>query len=145
VERVIIESPYAAKTEQGININEAYAELAMHDSLVNHDESPYASHLLYTRRFVLRDDIPEDRIKGIRAGFEWREVAEKTVFYTDLGMTDGMIEGLEDCKEKNKSYEIRRLPDYLWNKLIEYCHEANYVKVKRSAKDEKFNYWNILF
>jgi len=47
MERVVIESPYAADTEEGIDINEAYAELAMHDCLVNYNESPYASHLLY--------------------------------------------------------------------------------------------------
>ena len=133
MKKVIIESPYASKTEEGIDINEAYAELAMHDCLVNYNESPYASHLLYTRRFVLRDHITEDRVLGIRAGFEWRTVAEKTVFYEDLGMTDGMIEGLEDCKENDTPYEVRRLPDYLWEKLVEYCYDADYSELKRAA------------
>ncbi len=86
MKRVIIESPYAADTEQGIDLNEAYGEIAMHDCLVNYNESPYASHLLYTRRFVLRDHVPEDRNLGIQAGFFWRDVAEKSVFYKDLGM-----------------------------------------------------------
>jgi hypothetical protein len=98
----------------------------MHDCLVNYNESPYASHLLYTRRFVLRDDVPSDRKLGIAAGFYWRDVAEKTVFYQDLGMTEGMVEGEEDCKEKGKEYEVRNLPDDLWNIFICFCLEKGY-------------------
>jgi len=132
MKRVVVESPYAAKTEEGIFLNEAYGELCMHDCLVNHHESPYASHLLYTRSLVLRDDVPEDRKLGIEAGFFWRDVAEKTVFYEDLGTTLGMLQGIKDCKKKNKPYEIRRLPDYLWEKLIDHCHEADYNEPKRN-------------
>lgn len=132
MKRVIVESPYAADTEKGIDLNEAYGELAMHDCLVNHDESPYASHLLYTRRFVLRDEVPEDRKLGIRAGFYWRDVAEKSVFYEDLGMTSGMIQGIEDCKHKGNPYEVRRLPDDLWLKLREYCFDAGIPMPERS-------------
>ena len=132
MKRVIIESPYAADTEQGIDLNEAYGEIAMHDCLVNYNESPYASHLLYTRRFVLRDHVPEDRNLGIQAGFFWRDVAEKSVFYKDLGMTEGMKLGVDDCITKNKPYEIRRLPDELWKQLMGYCHEACIDEPKRS-------------
>ena len=132
MKRVVIESPYAADTEEGIDLNEAYGEIAMHDCLVNHNESPYASHLLYTRRFVLRDEVPEDRNLGIQAGFFWRDVAEKSVFYKDLGMTAGMLQGVEDCKKKNKPYEIRRLPDELWEMLIEFCYESCYDEPKRN-------------
>ena len=96
--RVIIESPYAGN----ILLNEIYGELAMQDCLVNYNESPYASHLLYTRKFVLHDDIPEERKLGIKAGFFWRDVADKTVFYADLGMTDGMNEGIEELE---RAYE----------------------------------------
>jgi hypothetical protein len=131
MKRVIIESPYAAKTEEGILINEVFGELAMHDCLVNYNESPFASHLLYTRRFVLRDHVPSDRKLGIEAGFYWRNVAEKTIFYTDLGMTDGMKQGLEDCKKKGNVFELRRLPDILWNRLEEYCCESDISKPKR--------------
>ncbi len=132
MERVVIESPYAADTEEGIDLNEAYGELAMHDCLVNHNESPYASHLLYTRRFVLRDDVPADRKLGIEAGFYWRDVAEKSVFYKDLGMTKGMIQGVDDCVKKGKLYQVRNLPDNLWEKLLDYCYEAEIDEPKRS-------------
>ena len=131
MERVILESPYAADTEEGIFLNEAYGELCMHDCLVNHNEAPYASHLLYTRQFVLRDDVPADRKLGIEAGFFWRDVAEKTVFYQDLGLTKGMVQGLEDCEKKSKSFGLRRLPDELWERLVEYCYESAFDEPKR--------------
>jgi len=135
MKRVVIESPYAAKTEEGIDLNEAYGELAMHDCLVNYNESPYASHLLYTRRFVLRDDVPTDRKLGIEAGFFWRDVAEKSVFYQDLGMTTGMRQGVVDCDNKDKPWEIRRLPDELWEQLMEYCKEAEIQLPERNENE----------
>jgi len=127
MKRVIIESPYAGNYD----LNEAYAELAMHDCLVNYNESPYASHLLYTRRFVLRDYVPEDRKLGIAAGFEWRNVSEKTIFYQDLGMSEGMEQGLQDCKDKMQPYAVRSLPDELWELFEEFCRESDYEIPKR--------------
>lgn len=129
MKKVIIESPYAGNYD----MNEAYAELAMHDCLVNHHESPYASHLLYTRRFVLRDHVPSDRKLGIAAGFEWRNVADQTIFYTDLGMTDGMVQGIQDCKDKMNPYAVRQLPDDLWNIFICFCLEKGYGVQERKA------------
>ena len=130
MKRVIIESPYAGNYD----MNEVYGELAMHDCLVNFNESPYASHLLYTRKYVLRDDVPSDRKLGIEAGFEWRKAAEKTVFYKDLGMTKGMVQGVEDCKEKNNPFEERNLPDDLWDIFVCYCLEKGYGTIERSEK-----------
>ena len=120
--RVIIESPYAGNRD----MNEAYAEFAMHDCIVNKHESPYASHLLYTRRFVLDDDNEFDRKLGIRAGFCWRDVADKTIFYTDLGMTSGMKSGVGDCIMKGFAYELRILPNNLWKKFEDYCFGQKY-------------------
>lgn len=113
--RVIVESPYAGD----IAMNEMYCEFCLHDCLVNYNESPFASHLLYTRDNVLRDHIPEERELGIKAGFYWREVAEKTVFYTDFGMTTGMVLGIKDCEKKGKPYEVRTLPKDLWERFAE--------------------------
>ena len=120
MKRVIIESPYAGDDRQ-IQINEIYGRFAMHDCLVNYNESPYASHLLYTQKFVLRDEIPEDRKLGIEAGFYWRDVAEQTNFYADLGMTPGMELGWKDCVEKGKTYTKRYLPEDLWIHFVEVC------------------------
>jgi len=124
MKRVIVESPYKGN----IKLNEIYGEFCMNDCLVNYNESPYASHLLYTRTFVLRDHIPGERKLGINAGFVWRDVAEDTVFYIDLGITDGMKLGMEDCEKKGRSYTIRKVPDYIWNAFMYVC-EANDIEI----------------
>lgn len=124
--KVIVESPYMGN----VKLNEMYGEFCLHDCLVNHNESPFASHLLYTRKYVLRDHIPEERKLGIKAGFYWRDVADKTVFYVDLGMTDGMKQGIDDCEEKGKPYSIRRLNDDTWERFAK-CALGFYIEVKR--------------
>lgn len=92
--RVIIESPFAGKTDEETARNEEYLNAALAHSL-DLGEFPVASHAIYTRKGVLDDKIPEERKKGIDAGFAWREVADKTVFYGDRGISQGMILGLE--------------------------------------------------
>lgn len=133
MKRVVVESPYAGDVDQ-IQMNEIYARLAMHDCLVNHNESPYASHLLYTQKFVLRDGVPEERKLGIEAGFYWRDVAEQSNFYVDLGITDGMNLGIDDCNEKEKEYRLRSLPDNLWNQFVEICLRCGFGHPKRELK-----------
>jgi len=129
MKRVVIESPYAGN----IKLNELYGRFCMHDCIVNHNESPYASHLLYTQKYVLRDNHPEERKLGIEAGFFWRNVADKTVFYTDLGMTKGMQLGVHDCAKKEKRYEIRKLPNQLWARLLEACLSEMIAMPERST------------
>ena len=128
MKRVVIESPYAGD----IKLNEIYGEFAMHDCLVNYNESPYASHLLYTRKYVLRDDHPEERKLGIEAGFYWRDVAQQTNFYIDLGMTKGMVQGIEDCELKQNPYQTRQLPNDLWERFVEACKEEGVKVPERS-------------
>jgi len=132
MKRVIVESPYAGQVE----VNEVYGAFAMHDCLVNHDEAPYASHLLYTQKYVLRDHISSERKLGIMAGFEWRSPAEKTVFYVDLLMTKGMVQGLEDCKKKGLPYEIRKLPASLWERFLDALEKegVEVIRAKRKGK-----------
>lgn len=105
---VIIESPYAASETHTVEQHIEYAKKCMHDSLLR-GEAPYASHLLYTQPNVLDDLKPEERKLGIEAGFAWRNVADVTVFYVDLGYSSGMQLGLQDCINKRKPYEIRKI------------------------------------
>jgi hypothetical protein len=72
-------------------------------------EAPFASHALYTQPGVLRDDVPEERTKGIKAGFEWRSVAEATVVYMDLGVSDGMRYGVAHADTLGHKVEYREL------------------------------------
>ena len=101
---VIVESPYAGDVERNLE----YGRACLADCLAR-GESPIASHLLYTQPGVLDDANPEERKKGIEAGFAWRRVADCTVFYTDLGRSDGMIEAVRHCILSSLEYECRTL------------------------------------
>lgn len=105
---VIIESPFAPSNTHTTAKHIEYARRCVRDSLLR-GESPYASHLLYTQDGVLDDLDPQERKMGIDAGFNWRNVADLTVFYVDLGYSMGMRLGLQDCINKRKPYEIRRI------------------------------------
>lgn len=85
---VIIESPYAGDIETNL----AYARRCLLDSL-KRGEAPLASHLLYTQ--VLDDSKPEERTLGIEAGLAWTKKVDKTVVYTDLGISSGMKAAIE--------------------------------------------------
>ena len=104
MKRVILESPYAGDIDRNIK----YARECLKDSL-NRGESPIASHLLYTQKGVLDDDIEEERVLGINAGLEWKEVADLHVFYVDYGMSNGMKYASEYAKSKNIDTEYRTL------------------------------------
>lgn len=104
MKRVIVESPYAGD----VTLNLDYVHACMRDCLLR-GEAPYASHALYTQPGVLDDLIPEERTHGITAGFAWRQVAELTAFYVDLGWSRGMRLGKDDCVAKGHPFEIRTL------------------------------------
>jgi hypothetical protein len=101
--RVIIESPYA-----GGHANVRYSRRCLKDSLTR-GESPFASHLLYTQREVLDDNIPEERKKGIAAAVAWLEVADAVVVYMDMNMTVGMVHGVVKASALNKPIYLRWL------------------------------------
>lgn len=102
--RVIVESPYAGDIAHNLR----YLRACMRDSLLR-GEAPYASHALYTQPGVLRDDLPQERRQGIQAGFEWRQAAQLTAFYTDLGESKGMVLGRADCVTRGLPYELRSI------------------------------------
>lgn len=101
---VIIESPYQGDVAR----NECYLDACLLDSL-RRGEAPFASHGLYTRPGVLRDSEPGERELGIQAGFAFRNVAARTIVYTDLGISDGMRRGIEDANEQCCPIEYRKL------------------------------------
>lgn len=104
---VVIESPYAGDIER----NEKYARACMHDSL-SRGEAPLASHLLYTQEGILDDTVPKERKLGIAAGLAWGEKAEKTIVYTDLGITEGMEEGIRKAMSDGRQVEYRTLDSW---------------------------------
>ena len=106
---VIIESPYAGDVEKNIK----YARLCMRDSFLR-GEYPFASHLLYTQEDILNDNLCDERELGINAGLEWGKFADKTVVYTDYGVSNGMQYGIDNAINNNRKIEYRKL----WNNSV---------------------------
>ena len=104
---VIIESPYAGDVEKNIK----YARLCMKDS-IDRGEYPFASHLLYTQESILDDDDPVERKLGIVAGFAFAKLCSKTVIYADLGISNGMMLGIEDAIRNKRIIEVRYLKNF---------------------------------
>ena len=85
---VVIESPLAGDFAR----NQRYARLCSIDCL-RRGESPYASHLFFTQ--MLDDRNSEERNLGIEAGYEWARSADIFAFYTDLCVSNGMLQALK--------------------------------------------------
>jgi hypothetical protein len=116
--KVIIESPYRGHGYATLDLNLAYARACMHDCLVNRDEPPFASHLLYTQPGVLDDQIPEEREKGIKAGLEWGKAADLSAVYLDL-IDDwkffvGIARGVKVARALGRPVDFRNLPKRYW-------------------------------
>ena len=104
---VYLESPYAGEIEKNIK----YARLCMKDSL-DRGEYPFASHLLYTQENILNDNDPVERTLGIVAGFAFAKLCSKTVIYADLGISNGMMLGIEDAIRNKRIIEVRYLKNF---------------------------------
>lgn len=101
---VLLESPYAGEVESNLE----YARICMRDCFLR-GEYPFASHLLYTQNGILDDSITDERKLGIEAGLLWGNCANKTVVYTDRGISQGMKYGIEDAIKNNRQIEYRKL------------------------------------
>lgn len=103
---VILESPFRGKTPEATEGNKLFARHCMLDAL-GRGESPLASHLLWPG--ILDDAKPDERAAGIAAGLAWGRVADATVVYTDLGISEGMRQGIERALAEGRPVEYRRL------------------------------------
>lgn len=101
---VIIESPFAGAVSRNLD----YLRACMADAL-GRGEAPFASHGLYTQAGVLDDAKPEERRKGIEAGFAWWPLAAAVVFYVDFGWSAGMHTAHERALRLGESVEVRTL------------------------------------
>ena len=114
-ELVIVESPFSAKLADGSldahmqTRHIEYARKCMFDCL-QRGEAPFASHLLYTQEGVLDDTVPEERIRGIDAGFAWHSKADRMVVYIDFGISTGMEAGIANATKLGLPIEKRTLP-----------------------------------
>lgn len=110
--RVVVESPLSGDRER----NKRYARLCTLDCL-DRGEAPYASHALYDHADVLDDTKPDERKRGMEAGFAWGAVAELCVVYMDLGESAGMTMGIVRATANGIGVEYRRLPPHLFERL----------------------------
>lgn len=106
MELVILESPYAGDIKKNID----YARRCVRDSL-ERGEAPIASHLLYTQKGILNDEIHKERQWGINAGLAWKAVASRHVFYIDLGMSPGMHYAMKHLENSDINIEFRKIND----------------------------------
>jgi len=105
---VILESPFAAPTPEGIASNVEYARACARDALLK-GGAPLLSHLLYTQPGILDDTVPSERALGIAAGLAWGVHAQATVVYTDRGISPGMRYGIATAKQAGRPVEYRSL------------------------------------
>jgi hypothetical protein len=124
--RVYVESPYAARAPFTVADHECYARICMTDSL-KRGEAPLLSHLLYTQ--CLADTIPDQRRTGMEAGFAWAEKADLAAVYYDLGVTNGMNEGIRRHRERGVRVELRRI----FSPAIGRALRAGYLNLTEAA------------
>lgn len=110
---MILESPYKGDVKKNLR----YARACLRDSLLR-GESPLASHLLFTQKGVLDDNLPDERIVGIEAGLAWGAKADATVVYEDLGWSEGMRLGVDRARQQGRPVEVRRLPPETLNQVL---------------------------
>lgn len=112
--KVVLESPFKGTSKNKLirwfqtkrNIN--YARKCVRDSL-SKGEAPIASHLLYTQKYILDDNVEDERNWGIHAGLAWKSVADKQVFYIDYGMSRGMTYAESFAKDHKILVEYRKI------------------------------------
>jgi hypothetical protein len=110
IRRVIIETPYRGDVVSNLSFAR---QCVLHSIWLG--EAPIASHLLYTQ--VLDDKDQKHRELGIALGLVWRSAADYSVFYTDLGWSNGMMAALLSAAAEAYPFRIRgldkapRLPD----------------------------------
>jgi hypothetical protein len=111
---VILESPLAGKSRfwpvrlVQVWLNKRYACACARDCLLRGD-APFASHLIYAQGGILDDTIPEERARGINAGFAWHSLASASVVYIDRGVSSGMKLGIKAARDVGIPREYRML------------------------------------
>lgn len=113
MKRVLIESPFAAATQNDRRNYNDYLRDCIYDSL-SRGEAPFASHGFYTK--YLKDTEPQERAQGMACGRAWAESANIIAFYVDHGMSPGMLDTLKWLLQytgapRVPKIEIRRLAD----------------------------------
>lgn len=108
LKKVVLESRFAAEDVKGLLINKRFTIACIRDCFLR-GEAAYASHVIYAQSHILDDYVSSERALGIQAGFNWGDCGEKTVVYTDLGISGGMKLGIEHAQKVGREVEYREL------------------------------------
>lgn len=106
--KIVLESRFAAEDVKGLLINKRFTIACIRDCFLR-GEAAYASHVIYAQSHILDDYVSSERALGIQAGFNWGDCGEKTVVYTDLGISGGMKLGIEHAEKVGRHVEYREL------------------------------------
>jgi len=110
----MIETPYSGDIDRNVR----YLLLCMAEAGMLYNELPYATHSYMTQHprcktMYVSDYDPKwnvwTRESAIEAGQRMRHRCDRTVFYIDLGWSNGMKAALVYCQLHGLPYEIRRL------------------------------------
>jgi len=112
--RVVLESPWKATEAYSSEQHRVYLDHCLTDCR-SRWEAPYASH------FGLMGDDDDDlqRQLGIRAGWQWGELAEYVVVYSDFGVSEGMSLSIAHYEKMGKPVEWRKLDAKLVKSILE--------------------------
>lgn len=106
--RVVLESPFAGRDPAEFLEFDIYLNRCISDCL-DRGEAPFASHAIYTRPGVRDDEVPEQRVYGMHAGFAYKIATCVTVVYTDYGISPGMQKGIDYSDELGHTIEYRQI------------------------------------
>lgn len=109
MKRVIVESRFA---NGDLQKNIRYFRLCFRDCILNHQEAPFSSQA-YSVPYILERSLPGEKIYIVEASLAWISVAEKAVFYTDLGIDLEMEKAQARYESYNLLIEWRALPSDL--------------------------------
>jgi hypothetical protein len=107
---VDIESPYRGETSEKVKRNILYAKACVHDSL-SRGEFPFASHLFINQPGILDYDVEKEREMTTWFGKTLIENIPNvvTVVYQNLGISDGMREGINEANMQGRQIQYRVL------------------------------------
>ena len=111
---VVLESPYKATESHSVEQHRVYLAHCLTDCR-KRSEEPHASHY-----GLMGDDDDElQRQLGIRAGWQWGELAEYVVVYSDFGVSEGMKLSIDNYTKLGKRIEWRKLDAKLVKSILE--------------------------
>lgn len=101
---VIVQTPFDPEIEKNV----VYTRSCVMEAL-SRGEAAIAAHCLYGQAGVLREELDFERALAIGVGREWSKVADRQVYYTDLGWSILMRARLKHAIANNRLFVLRSI------------------------------------